>query len=39
MKALLHPPTRKTGIPYNARYDVSFDGEIIVRAVETRNLI
>ena len=39
MKALLHPPTRKTGIPYNGRYDVSFDGEIIVKAVETRNLI
>ena len=31
MKALLHPPTRKTGIPYNGRYDVSFDGEIIVK--------
>ena len=31
MKALLHPPTRKTGIPYDGRYDVSFDGEIIVK--------
>jgi hypothetical protein len=31
VKAHLHPPIRKTGVPYTGRYDVTFDGEIIVK--------
>jgi hypothetical protein len=29
--AHLHPPIRKTGVPYTGRYDVVFDGEIVVK--------
>ena len=29
--ARLHPPVRKTGVPYTGRYDVAFAGEVIVK--------
>lgn len=28
--AYLHPPIRKTGVPYTGRYQVEFDGDLIV---------
>jgi hypothetical protein len=31
MKAYLHPPIHKTGVPYSGRYDVTFEGETVVK--------
>src|SRR5690242_19069782 len=30
IKAYLYPPIRKTGVPYSGRYQVEFDGDLIV---------